>query len=1337
MSCSFTYKSKDYSEKELLAEIKREMIENIRQERNNSPDYTREDMANFVQKIVELKKFLDVEVIMDETTESSMVLKKSDPRTKLAGKPVILINPNAIFKTTAIHEFGHIFIDSFPNGMENPRLKKAYEQIEGTALEQEIRDKYPGLTENQLRKEMIVTAIGRKGAEIWDSQQDISKFQHFINWFRDFISRTFGVGKDEVVALTQELLSGKVKNKNLLAGLEDINQKELTPRTVGVKEDALTNEAVNEKSLEKVYDETLARVKNILKEYTPRGKKAIEKEAALVARLAADGKKSRYESIKELADEMEKLDGANKRKGLFLYTKWVRTQANILRDAIPNRTADNQNEQDQLNFIKKALEWNQGFDMVKDIQDIVTSYHSSGTITDKEKEFYNKILKEVQGVRSEITTGVMEAARKQYARIISRNDNKVAREYETGFAVEYVAKNIEASTGKTKEEYIIEKMNEHKEEIETQAYYVALERANESIMDISAFSANFMSEKNANSQDILIISKMIDQVELEIANEVQVLANRFDSLNNEYNEEVSSDFNQEKKYEKMIDKSGEHATFASEFLASFYEEEKKVNKAAGDRESAEEMYGDIKVDGNSYTNKDGKTRELLPNELGYSKVEVKGTDVFFFNNGERSSMTIAEAIAITEYGWWVYENTETVNKKTYPKKSIWENKQYTALTAKEKKHLKSLKDTVIADDKKFEGASQLSRTKYNSTIVRLPGMMKSQRQILFADKNVKGFASRLASELTAIQKDDFETAESEGNSARKSMKVLANVSNNEVQKIPVPYRNKLSKEEQSYDLHTIVLMNSVAAINYEKKKAIENSLTVILEVMKDKDVIATNPMGRKKVHASSEEDNEVELTMDRTKGISNEARKAADLIENRLYGIKSKDAGEINLPNGKKVNVQQATKSWLTLSGMNALLGNITNSFINLGTGTFSNLIEAIGGEHYNLRDWARAKRIYSNDLKGILSDIGSNVHKSRTSRLMKTFNVIGSKTILNSNFEDSTRAHALANMDTLRPFANAGEHMMQAQTMYAVLEGIKVMNKDGKYIDANGNVVGSKKEAASLNDMIIFDKNGKMSLDPNVESTTFTLTGGASQILLEARNLIKDKIFELHGNYDSDIQAAAQRQAWGKIVFFLRKWLEGGILRRWRGGSKAFVKKNDLTEADKFYSQDSKDYKEGYYVTSLRFMRTFISAIAKFKMEVIINGYKGLSTHEKSNIRKTIADLAAIALIFLSFFGMDEDDEETIALRYGLRRQAAELAFFINPVESLKVVSTPSASVGMLSKLIKILDQLMDPFEEYKQGKNKGRNKLTVKMLKALPVFSQTEKDLEASLNFIEKGGI
>merc|ERR1712194_680327 len=149
-------------------------------------------MDTFKKKVEAMQKTMNVEVVYDDSISSSRLLGKNDPRTLAAGRPVIVINPNQLFKTTAIHEFGHVFIDSFPGGLSNPRLIKALKELEGTKLEADVKREYPDLTPDQLKKEILVTAIGREGSEIFEDRAKATSFDKFKTWLFDYLRRTFG-----------------------------------------------------------------------------------------------------------------------------------------------------------------------------------------------------------------------------------------------------------------------------------------------------------------------------------------------------------------------------------------------------------------------------------------------------------------------------------------------------------------------------------------------------------------------------------------------------------------------------------------------------------------------------------------------------------------------------------------------------------------------------------------------------------------------------------------------------------------------------------------------------------------------------------------------------------------------------------------------------------------------------------------------------------------------------------------------------------------------------------------------------------------------------------------
>jgi len=134
---------------------------------------------------------------------------------------------------------------------------------------------------------------------------------------------------------------------------------------------------------------------------------------------------------------------------------------------------------------------------------------------------------------------------------------------------------------------------------------------------------------------------------------------------------------------------------------------------------------------------------------------------------------------------------------------------------------------------------------------------------------------------------------------------------------------------------------------------------------------------------------------------------------------------------------------------------------------------------------------------------------------------------------------------------------------------------------------------------------------------------------------------------------------------------------------------------------------------------------------------YANLSKHEKANMRRLAAEIGMMGLMLLAYFAMggfdEEPDEDTLLYRYYLRRELSELSFYLNPVETFKLMKNPTASISIVERFMKILGQATSPYERYEQGTNIGRLKLWVKTKKALPITAQTEKDMKAALRFLQ----
>jgi hypothetical protein len=1365
MSCKYNYKGEFLTEKELINVLSQDqsIVDKYKpQEERLGGDYEQEDIDTFNKKVDALKKTMNVEVIFDEDVNSSRVLGKGDKRTEEAGKPVILINPNKIFKTTAIHEFGHVFIDSFPKGLDNPRIIRALKQLEGTELERKVKETYPDLSEDMLKKEILTTAIGSTGSRIWDSAENMSKWESFVAWFSDFITRTFGLERNEVESLAKELLDNRVK-KISASKLESIAQ-EMRPlifkkgdkgsKTKEEKEIQSISDKVNE-----TYEDVLARVKKIYARQKEQGSSKASKERE--KNRVKKGKVTRLSSIKMLQDELDKFDEADKKKGFIKYLEWTKGELSFMNDELEKRkNKDKIND----NTVSKAIEWNYSFNMLNNLQNLLENDR-------KDKKFFSEdeilsftsSIEEMKGMQSSIESKLLTYSRDLYARKLADNDTNTEERAKAQYKKEWKELEDAGGSGFSEGEYIIRNLQKDKELIDDMKMDIAKSRSKKAIASLSKLSMVMLSEKDMKSKDIAMVSNMLDGAD----NRTQIFATEeateMDKSNKDFTSSSAKDSdsrNMKKKYKGMFvtTKSGQ-SYYTGKYSPEFLEEKQKINNESYDADIFDEKFKNTQISKSTKLDKNQNKVEVAEYESnivnpntgkkilgsidfsGSKNIKVEGLKDL--KEGERPThvtyevigfkgktqvmrISINEAIARSEAYHWNRVNTVKQNGIRRPA-SIWESKEYKDLEKNDKVRFDLLNDLRRKNreaDKRYDKRDSIITKTAGTEFQRLHGVMKSSASRVVEGQSVSTMGKAELSKLIETQADEFDT---------QSIKQYTDFTNEETMRVPSPYRAKLKESDQSFDLHTMVLMNSIMSKNYQEKKSIESAITVIKEVVKNKQYPKTDSItGKQKIDAQNDQ------LQYETGGVNgSEYRKILSMTENRLYGITSKQAGGVEI-NGNVIEAQKVVQTGLKYFGTVSLVFNYANSIVNTGTGTFSNLIEAVGGDVYNLSDYRKAQKIYASDLKEVVKDMGSNIVSSRTNLLQGVFNTMGPDHI-NNDFEQGSRVEKMAKMSSLRPFATMGEHMMQSKVMYAILESIKVQNDKGQWLNSEAKVVKNKKEAASLNDMITFktDKKGRRVTDlhKSVKNTSFTTTGKQKDIMLETRNLIRSKVDELHGQYTSDIQADAQRYMVGKMGFFLRKWMIPGFIRRYRGISNSFKPSDaELREQDEFYSQDQKNNMEGYYVSTARFVSKMIND-AKEDQFNVIKSWGQLTTKQKSGVRKTMMDVGLMVSIGIAYSllegSMDDDDE--VFWYYVLRRQQSELTFFSDPTEAFKVAQTPTAAVGNLKQIMKTINYMRPSMwgEEYTNGKYKGDSKLFHAAKKLLPRFKNSE-DFKQSLEFL-----
>ncbi len=166
--------------------------------------------AKDIQKVIErMQKAFPKYTIK---TDNTIVDKEGNP---VAGKikgSVITINPDYADTDTPIHEAGHALIDFM--GYSNKVIQKGIEQLKSTDLWKETKKRYPELSEEMLGKEVLAEAIGREGADIFDTEVQKTKFKQVLDYIFDWLKRKLGLEKNVAKSLAKQIISG-VGTKNI------------------------------------------------------------------------------------------------------------------------------------------------------------------------------------------------------------------------------------------------------------------------------------------------------------------------------------------------------------------------------------------------------------------------------------------------------------------------------------------------------------------------------------------------------------------------------------------------------------------------------------------------------------------------------------------------------------------------------------------------------------------------------------------------------------------------------------------------------------------------------------------------------------------------------------------------------------------------------------------------------------------------------------------------------------------------------------------------------------------------------------------------------------------
>jgi hypothetical protein len=251
----------------------------------------KEQVREKINKVVSALKKANPNLVIEE--DETIVDKDGQPLAGVVmkdkdGKIVVKINPNYAGLDTPIHEAGHIFIDAI--GYDNKVIQAAINQLKDNKLWSDTKKRYPKLNEKNLGKEVLAEAIGREGADIFEKDEQKSKFKQFLDYIFDKIKSLFGIQKNLAKELAKQVLAGKFE----VAELEE----ETYEQKADGKTPKLTRSEFFSKAYERVgmqletFETKIARLENKLRQtLTVSERKETQKEYDIA--------KSRYEDFEK------------------------------------------------------------------------------------------------------------------------------------------------------------------------------------------------------------------------------------------------------------------------------------------------------------------------------------------------------------------------------------------------------------------------------------------------------------------------------------------------------------------------------------------------------------------------------------------------------------------------------------------------------------------------------------------------------------------------------------------------------------------------------------------------------------------------------------------------------------------------------------------------------------------------------------------------------------------------------------------------------------------------------------------------------------------------------
>jgi hypothetical protein len=951
-----------------------------------------------------------------------------------------------------------------------------------------------------------------------------------------------------------------------------------------------------------------------------------------------------------------------------------------------------------LDLIKKIEVYSGAYDVISEIGKHLRKHYDNPDAL--------QVSREVEGKLKQVRDNYLDIVEKELPKKLAKNSNIVRNHYKQKIRATYVRTNPK-KTEESKEDFNERVDNYVAKEIESNEGKIQYEE--------EEYVKNLL--LSAPKDLGAIESYMVDGRAMD-DHLIQLAVDLLDK----------ADFNTKEEF--IVDRK--------KYYDKFSEITNKMNIQSFGKDNMEKMYGDV-----IERDKDGKITGYLTSEI-YSE---------YFDTALKELYELLalpkDKLRKEKIAKWKKENLKgnPKGKKPYlnPKylADKWKNPQYENLKKDENRtELSELfKEMALNSDQATSYRSRISNYKIGDGVgyVKIPSLTKE----FIENSQTNGFVAALKQSVKdsfIIQSDDVEF----GDELHRNL-IYGNEKGKPIDRISMPFRNKIDSKDLSLDLFNSFMTNHYVSLNYKNKDGIKTDLLITKDLVEERGKFVKRVDGnvlQQKINDFFKIDIEEQREIEEESKKSNRLKVLSSILEDRLLGISSVYGGKII----GNISIDKTANTLMKASANNFLAFNYMGAAANTLQGKVMNLLAAQNGKHFNKKGLLKAENKYRKDFSEIVKDTTNYIKSSKTNQLNEKFlDTSMNFSFYNNNVYNNKKFRREIGQSWANGMNEGAEHWIQSTLMYAVLGNIKIKNKNGEYINKEGNVV-SKKDAMSLDEAYEL-KDGLLHLNEN-----YVVEGMENMSKIEMEQKISARMKEvasnLYGNFDNRNKAMIQRYWYGKLMMFMRKWIVRTIMNRYQGISTFNKSIEELELDEKSHSIGLDGFQEGTYTTFVRFVNNQRKKGQMLSFMLMTSDFESMTEEEKGNIRQAVLEMLIMGVAMTSSFlltkladDLDEEEEKIVYhFIYLSERLKSEIQFYIplmNTREVLRTMNTPSSALHTLSLVGQLFEQFFSFTETYETGRNRGKNKFLNTVRKLVDPFYKNllNRDIKTSTNYLKNG--